>query len=68
MVLDTDTFKIIDRSAIGPRTLQNPNERLVEAGREEDHQPHSKTLKHLTCSTDVDESTQPDIYPLEKME
>ena len=43
MVLDADTFKIIYRSATKPRTLKNPNKRLVEAGREEDHQPHSKT-------------------------
>ena len=64
MVLDTDTFKIICCSAIRPRTLKNPNQTLVEAGGEEDHedhQPHSKTLKHRTSSTDVDKSTQPDI-------
>ena len=60
-VLDADMFKIIYRSAIRPRTLKNPNKRLVEAGEEEDHQPHSKTLKHPTYSTDVDKSTQPDI-------
>ena len=61
MVLDADTFKIIYRSAIRPRTLKNPNQRLVDAGGEEDHQPHSKTLKHPTYSSDIDKSTQPDI-------
>ena len=44
MVLDADTFKIIYHSAIRLRTFKNPNQRLVEAGGEEDHQPHSKTL------------------------
>ena len=29
--------------------------------REEDHQPHSQTLKYPTSSADVDKSTQPDI-------
>ena len=48
MVLDADTFKIIYHSAIRPRTFKNPNQRLVVAGGEEDHQPHSKTLNiHL---------------------
>ena len=61
MFLDADTFQIIYRSAIMPRTLKNRNKRLVEAGGEEDHQPHSKTLKHPSSSTDVDKSTQPDI-------
>ena len=61
MVLDADNFKIIYRSAIRPRTLKNPNQRLVEAGGEEGHQPHSITLKHPTSSSDVDKSTQPDI-------
>ena len=32
MVLDVDTLKIIYRSAIRPRTLKNPNQRLVDAG------------------------------------
>ena len=48
MVLDADTLKIIYRSAIRPRTLRNPNQMLAGAGGEEDHQPHSKTLKHPT--------------------
>ena len=42
MVLDADTFKIIYRSAVRPRSLKNPNQRLIEAGGEEDHLPHSK--------------------------
>ena len=61
MVLDADTLKIIYRSAIRPRTLKNPNQRLVDAGGEEDHQSHSKTLKHPTYSSDGDKPTQPDI-------
>ena len=60
MVLDSDTFEIIYRSALRPRTLKNPNKRLVDAGGEEDHQPHFKSLKHQTSSSDVDKSTQPD--------
>ena len=60
MFLDADTLKIIYRSAIRPRTLKNPNQRLVNAGGEEDHQPHSKTLKYPTSSSDVGRSTQPD--------
>ena len=32
--------------AIRPRTLKNPNQRLVATGGEEDHQPHSKIIKH----------------------
>ena len=35
-------LRIIYRSAIRPRTLKNPNQRLVDAGGEEDHHPHSK--------------------------
>ena len=37
------------------------DQRLVAAGGEEDHQPHSKTLEDPTSSTDVDKSTKPDI-------
>ena len=54
-------LKIIYRSAIRPRTLKTPNQRLIDAGGEEDYQPHSKTLKHPTSSSDVDKPTQPDI-------
>ena len=59
MVLDLDTLKIIYRSAIRPRTLKI--QRLVDAGGEEDHQPHSKTLKDPTSSSDGDKPTQPDV-------
>ena len=61
MVLNADTLKITYRSAIRPRTLKNPNQRLVAAGGEEDHLPHSKTIKHTTFSSDNDKPTQPDI-------
>ena len=61
MVLDVDTLKIIYRSAIRPRTLKNLNERLVDAGGEEDHQPHSKPLKHPTSSSNDTKPTQPNI-------
>ena len=61
MVLDADSLKIIYRSAIRPRTLKNPNQRLVNDGGEDDHQPHSKTLKLPTSSTDDGTSTKPDI-------
>ena len=61
MVFDADTLKIIYYSAIRPRTLKNPNQRLVPAGGEEDHQPHHKTLKHPTSSTDDGTPTKPDI-------
>ena len=46
MVLDAVTLKIIYRSALRPRTPKDPNKRLVEAGGEEDHQPHEKPTKH----------------------
>ena len=61
MVLDADTIKILYGCAISPRTLKNPNQGLVAAGGEEDHQPHSKTIKHPNSSSDVDKPTQPDI-------
>ena len=61
MVLDADTFRVMYRIAIRPRILKHPNQRLVDAGGEEDHQPHSKTLKHPTSSSDGDKPTQPDI-------
>ena len=46
--------------AIRPRSLKNPNQRLIATGGEEDHQPHPKTLKHPTSSTDVGTTTMPD--------
>ena len=60
MVLDVDSLKIMYRSVIRPRTLKNPNQSLVDIGGEEDHQPHSKTLKHPTSSSDGDRPAQPD--------
>ena len=47
-VLDAETLKIIHRSALRPRTIKNPNKRLVDDGREEDHQPHEKPTKQPT--------------------
>ena len=61
MVLDADNMKFIYRSAIMPRKLKNPNKRLDDAGGEEYHQPHSKTFKHPTSTSDGDKPTQPDI-------
>ena len=61
MVLDADTLTITNCSAIWPRTLKSPNQRLVAAGGEEDHQPHSKILKLPTSSTDDGSPTKPDI-------
>ena len=48
MVLDAVTNKIIYRSALTPRTLKDPNKKLVDAGGEADHQPHVKPTKHPT--------------------
>ena len=58
IVLDADTLKIIYRYSIRPRTLKNPNQRLVDVGGEEDHQPHSKSLRHPTGG---DKPTEPDV-------
>ena len=43
MVLDAVTLKIIYRSVLRPRTLKDPNKRLVDAGGEKD-QPHKNPL------------------------
>ena len=59
MVLDAETLKIIYRSALRPRTLQDPNKRLVDAGGEEYHQPHSKPTKHPTSLPAHGKSDQP---------
>ena len=40
--------------------IKNPNQRLVATGREKNHQPHPKTLKHPTSSTDVGTTAMPD--------
>ena len=51
-VVDSETLRIIHRSAIRPRSPKNPNKRLVDAGGEEDDQPHNKASEHLTSSPD----------------
>ena len=48
MVLDAVTNIIIYRSALRPRTPKDPNKRLVDAGGEEDHQPHENPTKPPT--------------------
>ena len=48
MILDAVTLKIIYRSALRPRTSKDPNKRLVDAGGEEDHQPHENPTKTPT--------------------
>ena len=58
-VLDAETLRIIHRSALRPRTLKNPNKRLVNDGGKEDHQPHSKPIKHPTSMSNVEKSDQP---------
>ena len=65
LVLEAETHKIIFRSALRPRTLKDPNKRLVDAGGEEDHQPHSKPTKHPTPLPDGEklaQSNTPTIY------
>ena len=59
MVLDAETFKIIYRSALRPRSPKDPNKRLIHAGGEEDYQPHSKPTKHPTSVPDDEKSAQP---------
>ena len=59
MVLDAETFKIIYRSALRPRSPKDPNKRLVDAGGVDDHQPHSKPTKHPTSVPDDEKSAQP---------
>ena len=59
MVLDAETFKIIYKSALRPRSPQDPNKRFVDAGGEEDHQPHSKPTKHPTSVPDDEKSAHP---------
>ena len=60
MVLDAVTLKIIYRSALRPRTPKDPNKRLVDAGGEEDHQPHRKPTKHPTAVPNGEKSAQSD--------
>ena len=59
MVLDAETFKIIYRSALRPRSPKDPNKRLVDAGGKEDHQRHSKPTKHPNPVPDDEKSAQP---------
>ena len=61
MVFDADSLKIIYRSAVRPRTLKNPNQGLVDAGGQDDHEPHSKPLQYPTSSSNGDKHTQPDF-------
>ena len=60
MVLDAVTLTIIYRSALWPRTPKDPNKRLVDAGGEEDHQPHEKPTKHPTPVPNWEKSAQTD--------
>ena len=60
MVLDAETLKIIYRSALRPRSPKNTNKRLVDAGGEEDHQPHSKPTEHPTPVPEGEKSAQSD--------
>ena len=48
LVLDAVTLKIMYRSALRPRTPKDPNKWIVDAGGEEDHQPHETPTKHPT--------------------
>ena len=59
MVLDAETFKIIYRGALRPRSPKDPHKRLVDAAGEDDHQPHSKPTKHPTSVPDDEKSAQP---------
>ena len=60
MVLDAVTNKIIYRSALRPRTLNDPNKRLVDAGGEADHQPHKNPTKHPTLVSNWEKSAPSD--------
>ena len=59
MVLDAETLEIIYRSALRPRSPEDPSKRLVNAGGEGDHQPHSNPTKHPTPVPDGEKSAQP---------
>ena len=62
MVLDTETLKIIYRSALRPRSSKDPNKRLVDAGGEEDHQPHSRPPNiQLQCQMVRSQLNQPPV-------
>ena len=61
MVIDAVTYKIIYRSALRPRTLKDPNKRLVDDGGEADHQPHKNLTKHPTLWPNWETSAPSDI-------
>ena len=61
MVLDAVTNKIIYRSAFRPRTVKDPNKRLVDAGGEADHQPLEKPTKPPTLVPNWERSAPSDI-------
>ena len=61
IVFDSETLNLIHRCAIRPRSLKNPNKRLVDDGGEEDHQPQTKAPEHPISSPDDTESTKPDV-------
>ena len=44
-------------------TPKNPNQRIADAGGEDDHQPHSEHHEYSTSSSDGDKQTQPDRIP-----
>ena len=60
MVLDTVTLKIIYKSALRPRTPRDLNKRLVDAGGEEDRQPHGNPTKTPTPAPNGETSAQSD--------
>ena len=60
MVLDAVTLKIIYQSARRHRTPKDPNKKFVDAGGEEDHQPHGKPTKHPTPVPNGEKSAQSD--------
>ena len=39
MIFEADSLKIIYRSAVRPRTPKNPNQRIADAGGNDDHHP-----------------------------
>ena len=60
MTPDADSLQIIYRSSVRPRSPKNPNQRITDAGGEDDHQHHSEPLKYRTLNSNGDKPTQPD--------
>ena len=58
MTQSTNPALNVSSTDVGTTTM--PDQRLVAAGGEVDHWPHSKTPQHPTSSSDVGKSTQPD--------